>query len=113
KGDFQTRLQRDGRTKTYSNHHHIHFHDCSICYAKFPYPQENVSLTLDLSPDRWQVSEFHGEHKGGTFVAHGGSFPDKESDRVVLQIEGKQVQLDSELENALLKPDLCDSYAMF
>jgi hypothetical protein len=112
-GDFQTHLVRDAKSKTYSNRHLIQLHDCTMCYAKFPYPLENTSATLDLLPDHWEVRDFHGEHKGGVFTARGGSFPDKESDRIVLQIEGKHVELDSEMEHALLNKALRDSYATF
>jgi hypothetical protein len=112
KGNFQTRLTRDPHTKAYR--HLIQLHDCTICYAKFPYPLQNVALTLDLLPDHWEVRDFKGEHKGGQFVARGGSFPvDKETDRVVLQIDGTQVELDSELEKALIDRGVREAYTMF
>src|SRR5439155_14555596 len=61
----------------------------------------------------WEVRDFRGEHKGGLITARGGSFPDKDMERVVLQVEGKHVELDAELEQELLNPDVRGCYTMF
>jgi hypothetical protein len=113
KGSFKTTLKRDPVTKIVSNRHLIHFRDCTVCYDRFPYPLENVSLTLDVLPDHWEVRDFRGSRKGGVFTGKGGSFPGAEADRVVLQLEGKTLQFDDELEQSLLNPELRSTCKMF
>ena len=38
----------------------IHLHDGTVCYRVFPLPLRDVTVTLDVRPDRWKFLDFTG-----------------------------------------------------
>jgi hypothetical protein len=75
RADFRAFIRRPQGTHRHSKRFLIAFHDCSMRYDVFPYPLENVSGVLDIQPDHWSFSHFHGTHKGGEVWGSGRSVP--------------------------------------
>jgi hypothetical protein len=98
--------------ENFANRYLISFRDTSVKYDLFPYPLENVTGVLDIQPDHWECSNFHGSHKGGDiWVNNACSYrADDEqgqpSDCVQVEIHGKDILLDPEFEQALSPPEV-------
>lgn len=86
--------------------------DARVRYDEFPYPLENVSGKLVIYPDHWEAIGFHGTHDGGAIRAEGRSYrlPDRPvgsgadsgpPERVKMSVEGTNLRLGPELEQAL------------
>ncbi len=102
-------IRRARGQERFANRYLIAFHDTSLRYDQFPYPLEKVTGVLDIQPDHWECRDFHGSHKGGEIVVNGGSFradagAGSPHEFVKVCINGKDILLDSEFEQALEAP---------
>ncbi len=119
-GKFDVRAHiRHEVGKEYRNEYHIHFHDAAILWDQFPYALTKVSGNLDIYPEHWEFHEFQGLHKEGHVMLHGKSIP-KVSDKgeksfgISMEITGRDILLDNDLEDALRKmPGLQKSWETF
>src|SRR5207249_1213651 len=99
----------------------IHLHDGTVCYRVFPLPLRDVTVTLDVRPDRWKFLDFVGHHGDGVIRASGQSEPlppvaaQPRRDRVSLTIEGQDVPLDEQFRAALGpgRPGLAAAWDIF
>jgi hypothetical protein len=103
-------IRRGRGQKSFANRYLIGLHHASLKYDLFPYPLENVTGTLDIQPDHWECRNFHGSHKGGEIGVNGGSFHVEEGggrkhECVQVAINGKDIPLDREFEQALSPPE--------
>jgi hypothetical protein len=103
-------IRRGRGQKNFANRYLIGVHDTSLKCDLFPYPLENVTGVLDIQPDHWECRDFHGSHKGGEITVNGGSIrqdckegPPREC--VQVAINGKDILLDREFEQALSPPE--------
>ncbi|MCS6850641.1 MAG: hypothetical protein NZ700_05670 [Gemmataceae bacterium] len=102
KVDVVARLWRPTGAREFLNHIIARFHHATICYDIFPYPLEEVTGILEIQPGRWEFRDFHGTHKGGEIHGRAQSQPMPTGDRVILELHGKNLLLDEELEAALV-----------
>ncbi|MFM7150890.1 MAG: AsmA-like C-terminal region-containing protein, partial [Gemmataceae bacterium] len=114
-GDFRAWIHRDQGKTQLNKVFNITFRQCEVLYDQFPLPLKNVSGVLWLHPDHWEAKDFHGIHDGGEIRVNGRSYslsrratvplPNGESssdpERVHVRIQGKNIALDREFENAL------------
>jgi hypothetical protein len=86
-----------------SHHITLRFHDAAFQYDAFPYPQEAVTGTLELwlPGENWRFHEFTGKHQGGSFSGWAASSPSSEGRTLTIDIQGRNVMLDREVEGAL------------
>src|SRR5262249_47250588 len=56
----------------------------------------------DIHPDHWEFRNFRGSHNGGEFYSQGGSTRTDQGNHLAIEITGKKILLDSELEAALV-----------
>ncbi len=103
----------------FANRYVIAFHDTAVKYDLFPLSLEGVSGILDIQPDHWECRDFRGTHKGGEIRFEGRSFRAEADpaeggpaegrvehpDRVKVNIQGKDVPLDRDFEQALAPPE--------
>jgi hypothetical protein len=104
--DIRAHIRREAGHSKCSNEIIIRFHDASMRYDVFPYPVENVSGTLNIQPDHWEIHDFQGTHKGAEFRAQGGTVPTADGKRLSIDISGTNAVLDEEMEAALRQPGL-------
>jgi hypothetical protein len=105
-------IQRAAKSREFKNRYRIHFHDTTARYDVFPYPLENVEGDLDILPDHWEFRNFSGTHKGCQVTTWGSTQPTAEGGRLVVNIKGRSLLLDSELE-AALQPELKKAWKSF
>ncbi len=110
--DFEARIRREQGQQECTSRIRVHFHHASVRWDDFDYPLENVSGWLDIQPHHWEFSEFQGTHKGGEVYTHGRSETTPQGDRLTIQITGKNILFDAELEQAL-RPELKSAWKMF
>lgn len=99
--NFEAHLYRPGGTPEFQNRFVVHFHDASLQYDIFPYPLEGVSGVLDIQPECWDFHDFHGTHKGGEIHCRGRSQPGPDGNRLAVEISGRSLLIDADLEAAL------------
>ncbi|MHB1425297.1 MAG: hypothetical protein ACYC3I_19175 [Gemmataceae bacterium] len=95
----------------FANRYLLSFRDTSLKYDLFPYPLEKVTGVLDIQPDHWECSDFHGSHKDGDIWVNACSFraeaeQGQPSECVQVAIRGKDILLDPEFEQALSPPEV-------
>jgi len=100
---IEAQIERGQGNSEFANRYIARFHDTTLHYDIFPYPIENVTGTLDIEPDHWEYRDFHGSHKGAEFFSYGRSVPEGKGNHLHLEINGKRILLDPELEGALTK----------
>jgi hypothetical protein len=108
--DLDISIHRAPNARKAENHYVANFHDVALRYAVFPYPIENASGTLDIQPERWDVRDFHGSHKGGEFQARGRSAAGEHGKHMTIGIWGKNILLDDEMHGALTQPGLKEAW---
>jgi hypothetical protein len=111
--NFEVFVHRNRGQKEFANRYLVHFHDTKVLYDVFPYPLEEVTGTLDILPDHWEFSDLHGTHKGGVVRGAGRFQPHPAGDRLTVQLCGESFALDSELEKALVQPELKHTWETF
>jgi hypothetical protein len=106
--------------KAFQSEYHLHFHDATLCWDKFPLLVKNVSGYLDILPDQpWEFHDFQGTHKDGHVMLNGKSVPRVDANGnktygVSLEITGRKVPLDDALHQALKPmPGLYKSWETF
>lgn len=100
KGDFWAKIWRPQGERC-SKHIIVKFHDAALRYDVFPYPLEDVRLTLEIQPDHWTFRDFSGNHKGCVVRGSGRSDETPDGDRMHIDLEADGVLLDAELQAAL------------
>ncbi len=110
-------VRRGRGQKSFANRYLIAFHDTSLKYDLFPYPLEKVTGILDIQPDHWECRDFHGSHKGGEILVNGCSFrldsgEGRARECVKIAINGKDILLDPEFEQALSPPQVPERAAL-
>jgi hypothetical protein len=105
-------IQREAFSQKFKNRYLIHFHHAAARYDVFPYPLENVEGDLDILPDHWEFRNFSGTHKGCQVTTWGTSRPTADGSRLMVNIAGRSLLLDSELESAL-QPELKKAWKSF
>jgi hypothetical protein len=110
--DFRALIRREQGKKEPANRIVVRFHDASMHWDVFDYPLENVTGVLDIQPGHWEFREFHGTHKGGAVFTEGRSEATAQGDELRIQITGKNILFDSELEQAL-QPEIKSAWKMF
>ena len=114
RANFEASIRRPRGRPEFINHFLLRFHHAAINYDVFPYPLEEVNGTLDLWPDHWSFQNFRGTHKGGTFRAAGNFRADPTGDQLTVLLEGDEVALDSQLEEAFVnQPELKKAWRSF
>jgi hypothetical protein len=109
--DIEAFIRRAQGQTDFSGQYIAHFHDASLRYDVFPYPVENVTGTLEILPDHWEYRDFRGFHKGGEFRSSGAGVRAAGGPRVTVEITGKNVFLDHELETSLRHETLKQAWA--
>jgi hypothetical protein len=101
-------LRRPLHETQFQNRYVVELRQCRMRYEVFPYPLENVSGVLDIQHDHWEFRDFKGGHKGGEFLGWARSFPEHAApnDYVEVGLSGSGILLDTELERALMRPEL-------
>lgn len=99
--DFLADIRRPEGKSEFGNRFVVRFHDAAIRYDVFPYPLEGVSGVLDVRPDGWEFRDFEGRNKGGLVQAACRSVPGPGGARVAIDLTGRNLALDSDLEEAL------------
>ena len=110
--DVEAQIRRAARSRKFNNRYLIRFHNATARYDVFPYPLEQVEGFLDIQPDHWEFSDFHGVRKGGEVHVAGRSGLPPNEDRLEIQIDGDRIVLDSELEAALY-PEMKRTWKVF
>lgn len=110
--NFQTFIHRPSQGRPCDIRYLITFHHASMRYDEFPYPLEEVTGVLDIREQYWEFRDFHGSHKGCVFSARGRSHPLPAGNRLDIEIRGRNLLLDAELESAL-KPELKKAWKTF
>ncbi len=105
--------RRHGQTQV-ENRFVVKFHDSQLQYDLFPLPLEHATGVLDIRPhDHWECHDFRAEHAGGEvrLECHSehvpppsDSPPTGRTDRVVVDVHGRDVPIDSDFEEALAPP---------
>src|SRR5262249_39597492 len=108
RADVRATFRRQAGREDIEKHYAIQFKHASILYDQFPYPLEEVTGELLLSPGHWECRNFRGRHAGGEMLvgAHssrasktnGGAAPAPE---VQVSIRGTNILRDHEFERAL------------
>jgi hypothetical protein len=112
--DTRTIIHRTRGTQEWANRYLLTFHQTAAKYDLFPYRVDNVNGVLDLLPDHWECHDICGQHGEGEVRVEGRSIPPqtltangKTTDvpgRLDLQIQGKNLALDQQFEEALTSP---------
>jgi hypothetical protein len=97
----------------YGNRYVIKFHDASVTYREFPYRLEQVEGTLDIRPDHWEFHDFKGRHGACTFITSGRSRRDGDKEHIDVVLKGRDVPLDRDLRESLLKEQMQRTWATF
>jgi hypothetical protein len=82
-------------------HHIIDLNGIAIRYEKFPYPLREVSGRLEGIGNKWVYRDLVGHNDTGVVTAEGASVPAAAGSELTLQLTGKNIFLDDELQNAL------------
>jgi hypothetical protein len=107
RADLTAHIRHVPGAATYANTYQVRFHDAFVKWDGFPYPVGKVTGTLVLLPDHWEFRDFSGIRNGAEIHVRGNSFPRQQGAlpsqecRVVIEIEGKNVGIDSDLREAL------------
>jgi hypothetical protein len=121
RADLKAYVRRAPGARECGNRFLISLHDAAVRYDVFPYELEGVAGVLDLLPDHWECRDVRGRHKGGEIRVDGRSFPVPQpegapaagrQDRVQVRIQGRDVLLDPEFEQALSPPGLASREAL-
>lgn len=111
--NFDADIRRAAFTRKFNNRYVIHFHHTTARYDVFPYPVENIEGDLDIrGDDSWEFRNFSGTHKGCRVTSWGDSQMTAHGPRLVVNIQGQGLHLDSELESAL-QPELKEAWQSF
>jgi hypothetical protein len=108
-------IRRAPFSRKFTNRYVVHFHHTSARYDVFPYPLENIEGDLEIrGDDSWEFRNFSATHKGCQVTTWGESQPTAHGPRLVVNIQGRDLPLDSELE-AALQPylELKEAYQAF
>lgn len=114
-GDFKAHLHQEPGGEC-RGEYHIHVHDTSACWDRFPYPLENVSGYLDVYPKYWEFRDFRGVHNGGEVFVQGHSASKKGEglSGLVVELKGSNVLLDDTLYQAFKEmPQLARTWETF
>ena len=115
RADLKAYVRRAAGARECANRFLITLHDAAVRYDVFPYELGGVTGVLDVLPDHWECRNVRGRHRGGEIRVDGRSFPvprpegapaDGRQDRVQVLIQGRDVLLDPEFEQALSPPGL-------
>lgn len=74
--DFKLALRRDRGEKSTRQHCALTMHQGTVRYRELPLLLTNVSGTLILHPDHWELANVVGHHNGGQIMVSGRSHPD-------------------------------------
>jgi hypothetical protein len=111
--NFDADIRRAAFTRKFTNRYIIHFHHTAARYDVFPYPLENIEGDLDIRPDdSWEFRNFSATHNGCRVTTWGESQPTRNGPRLVVNIQGRDLVLNSELE-AALQPELKEAWQSF
>ncbi len=111
--NFDADIRRAAKSPKFSNRYVIHFHHTAARYDVFRYPLENIEGDLDIRPDdSWEFRNFSATHNGCRVTTWGNSQPTRNGPRLVINIQGQGLVLNSELE-AALQPELKEAWQSF
>jgi hypothetical protein len=111
--NFDADIRRAPLSRKFNNHYVVHFHHASARYDVFPYPLENIEGDLDIrGDDSWEFRNFSATHKGCQVTTWGESQPTAQGSRLLVNIQGRDLTLDPELE-AALQPELKEAWQSF
>jgi hypothetical protein len=116
-GDIRATIHRNRGHSEFENRYLITFRDTALQYDLFPLPLERASGVLDVRPHHWECRGFRGEHAGGEirvqchsepaahrYVAVCDSPVPARTDRVIVDMQGRDVPIDEEFLEALAPP---------
>jgi hypothetical protein len=110
--NFDADIRRAAFSRRFNNRYVIHFHHSTARYDVFPYPLENIEGDLDIREESWEFRNFSATHNGCQVTAWGESQPTSSGPRLVVNIQGQSLTLNSELE-AALQPELKEAWQSF
>jgi hypothetical protein len=123
KGSFQATMRLVPGTMEFQNTYRMHFQESSVKWDEFRYPLENIGGDLVVYPrspegfEQFEFTNFKGTHNGGDVYVRGSTLPregGKNDGKLVVEIAGRDVCLDSDLKHALSKFDgLTDTWDKF
>ncbi len=93
--------KRDIPTAKWVPHYIVDLNKISIRYDKFGYPLQNVQGRLEGIGKKWGYRDLVGTNATGIVTAVGESHPSASGIELTLQITGKKINLDDELQHAL------------
>jgi hypothetical protein len=112
--DVRATVHRRGGQTEFENRFLLTFHDSAVLYDLFPLPLEHASAVLDIRPhDHWECRGFRGEHAGGEVRVECHSEPvaapadnsaPGRTDRIIVDVQGRDVPIDADFEQALAPP---------
>jgi hypothetical protein len=112
--DVRATVHRQAGHSEFQNRFLITFHDSAVQYDLFPLPLEHASGVLEVRPnDHWECRGFRGEHAGGEVrvechsehLAPAADNPTPgHTDRVIVDVQGRDVPIDDDFEQALAPP---------
>jgi hypothetical protein len=99
--NFYYRGWRDAAGQILHMHLFVNANRCSIRYAKFPYPLNNVRGQLEMFDHHWTFRNLEGFNDTARVTGQGQLTPTLQGNELVLYLTGKDVPLEEELRDAL------------
>ena len=75
--------------------------ECSIRYAKFPYPVSGIHGTVEAVDNQWWIRDLAGRNDSGLVTCNGTLTPTASGSELSLTFTGENVPLEEELRDAL------------
>lgn len=103
--DLSSEFRRDpGENQPLHRDISITLKQCAIRYDKFAYPLSNVRGTIVGEDEIWSFTDLEGVNDSGRVTCQGSLRPTTAGPELVLELQGRAVQLEDELREALNLP---------
>jgi hypothetical protein len=99
--NFEYRCRRDVPDQPILHHLKLNANGCSIRYAKFPYPINNIRGQLEMIDHSWTFRNLQGMNDSARITGDGELMPSLKGNKFVLNLVANNVPLDRELHDAL------------
>jgi hypothetical protein len=110
--DLEAHIRKSPGKEEFSNQYLATFRETSTKWDEFPYLVEKATGVLDIRPGFWEVRDCHGTHHGGDILVYVSSLPESKSpgkkgdpqkcgQGIQIDIRGKNLALDGDLQQAL------------
>jgi hypothetical protein len=99
--NFEYHCRRDVPDQPILHYLLLNANGCSIRYAKFPYPINNIRGQLKMFDHSWTFSNLRGMNESAQITGEGYLMPSLKGNEFVLNLVANNVPLDKELHDAL------------